>query len=65
MGAAIDCGETDRGDVREEIMVGNAYREARRYCLVTCRGWSHHHSLSLSTRQHWQLNNREAGPSNA
>ena len=30
--AAVDCGETDRGDVRREIMVGNAYREARRYC---------------------------------
>ena len=24
MGAAVDCGETDRGDVREEIVVGNA-----------------------------------------
>ena len=35
------------------------------YCRVTCREWSHHHSLSLSTRQHWQLNNREAGPLNA
>ena len=23
--AAVDCGETDRGDVREEIVVGNAY----------------------------------------
>ena len=23
-GAAVDCGETDQGDVREEIMVGNA-----------------------------------------
>ena len=23
--AAVDCGETDQGDVREEIMVGNAY----------------------------------------
>ena len=22
--AAVDCGETDRGDVRREIMVGNA-----------------------------------------
>ena len=22
--AAVDCGETDQGDVREEIMVGNA-----------------------------------------
>ena len=24
MRAAVDCGETDRGDVREEIVVGNA-----------------------------------------
>ena len=23
--AAVDCGETDRGDVREEIVIGNAY----------------------------------------
>ena len=22
--AAVDCGETDRGDVRKEILVGNA-----------------------------------------
>ena len=22
--AAVDCGETDRGDVREKIVVGNA-----------------------------------------
>ena len=22
--AAVDCGETDQGDVREEIVVGNA-----------------------------------------
>ena len=22
--AAVDCGETDRGDMREEIVVGNA-----------------------------------------
>ena len=24
MRAAVDCGETDRGDVRKEIVVGNA-----------------------------------------
>ena len=29
-----------------------AAREARRYCWVTHRGWSHHHSLSLPTGQH-------------
>ena len=31
MRAAVDCGETDRGDVREEIEVGNAC-EGKRYC---------------------------------
>ena len=39
--------------------------EARWYCWVMHRGWSHHHSLSLPTGQHWQLNSREAGPLNA
>ena len=24
MSAAVDCGETDRGDVKEETVVGNA-----------------------------------------
>ena len=24
--AVVDCGETDQEDVREEIVVGNAYR---------------------------------------
>ena len=27
MRAVVDCRETDRGDVREEIVVGNACRE--------------------------------------
>ena len=27
MRAAVDCGETDQGDVREEIVVGNACGE--------------------------------------
>ena len=41
---AVDCGETDQGDVREETVVGNACggkpaaMEARRYCRVMCRG---------------------------
>ena len=39
-----------------------AAMEARRYCWVMHRRWSHHHSLSLLTGQHQQLNNREAGP---
>ena len=25
MRAAVDCGETDQGEVREEVMVGNNY----------------------------------------
>ena len=42
-----------------------AAKEARWYCWVMCRGWKHPHSLSLPTRQHPQLNNREAGLSKA
>ena len=42
-----------------------AAMQARRYCWVTSRRWSHHHSLSPPTCQRWQLDNREAGPSNA
>ena len=42
-----------------------AAMEARWYCWVTRRGWSHHHSLSPPTRQHQQLNNREASPESA
>ena len=38
-----------------------AAMEARQYGWVTCRGWSHHHGLSLCTRLHQQLDNREAG----
>ena len=44
---------------------GQADMEARWYCWVMCRGWAHYHCLSLPTRQHLQLNNREVGPSNA
>ena len=40
-----------------------AAMEARGYCWVMCRGWSHHHSLSLPTCR-LQLNNREGGASN-
>ena len=39
-----------------------AAMEARRYCWVMCRGWSHHHSLSFPTC-HLQLNNKEGGAS--
>ena len=63
-------GDSDRGAVREETVVGNASggkrgMEARQYCWVICSGWSHQHSLSLPTCQHPELNNSEAGPSNA
>ena len=68
--AAVDCGETEQGGVREEIMVGSACggkpgsHGSKAILLSQHSGWSHHHSLSLPTSQHWQ-NSREAGPSNA
>ena len=49
---AVDCKETDRRDVREETVVEMlveeswAAMEARRYCLITLRVWSHQHSVS-------------------
>ena len=48
-----------------EMEESQAAMEARRYCWVMYRGWNHHHSLSPPTCLHRQLNNREAGPSNA
>ena len=42
------------------VKESQAAMEARRYCWVTHRGWSHHHSLSFPTCQNQQLNNREA-----
>ena len=71
MRAAVDCGETDQEGVREEIVVANACggklgsHRSKAILLSHDRGCSHHHSLSPSTCQHWQLNNRESGPSNA
>ena len=71
MRAAVDCKEMDQGDVRRRLWwkmpVEDSWAamEARWYCWVMHSGWSHHHSLSPPTRQHWQLNNREAGPSKA
>ena len=45
MSGAVDYGERDLGDVREEIVVESACggkpraaMEARRYCCVTLRG---------------------------
>ena len=51
--AAVDCRETDLGDVREETVVGKAcggkpdrqpWEQA--ILLSHTRGWSHHHSRS-------------------
>ena len=59
------------GEVREEIMMGNAGGEkpgshgSKAILLVTHRRWSHHHSPSRPPCQQRQLNKREAGPSNA
>ena len=71
MRAAVDRRETDQGDVREEIVVGNA-----------CRGRPGSHgntgylvesgirgrAINIAfppTLQPGQLNNKEAGPSDA
>ena len=66
--AAVDCRETDQGDVREETVVGNACggklgsHGSKAILLSHVLGWSHHHSLSPPTGQPPQLHNREAGP---
>ena len=70
MRAAPDCGETDRRDVRGEIVLGDAcggelYSHGSKVILSHTLGGSHHHSLCLPTGQHLQLKNNEAGPSNA
>ena len=46
-----------------QVEENQAAMEERLYCWVTCRGWSHHHSLYPPTGQHPQLNNIGAGPS--
>ena len=69
--AAVDCRETEREEVREEIMVGNClWRKARQPWKQGDTAESHVRGgaitiASLSTCQHRQLNNREAGPSSA
>ena len=66
--AAVDCRDTDQGDVREETVVGNACggklgsHGSKAILLSHVLGWSHHHSLSPPTGQPPQLHNREAGP---
>ena len=44
------CEGGDCGGVGNALEEYQAAMEARRYCWLTCRGWSHHHSLSLSHR---------------
>ena len=71
MRVAVDCGGTDPGYVREDAVVRNAcgrkpgsHGRLSRESRVTSRGGAitiH----CLPTRQHRQLNNREASPSNA
>ena len=69
MRIAVDCGETDQEEVKEETVVRNACggklgsHGSKAILLSHAWEWSHHHSLSLPTRQHRQVNNREAGPS--
>ena len=52
MRAAVECRQTDRGDVREETVLGNAFggklgsHESKAILLSHVQGWSHHHSLS-------------------
>ena len=70
MRAVIDCGKTDGGDVREEMVVGNACggklssHESKAILLRSHIGDGTITTASLPSCQHQQLNNREAGPSN-
>ena len=67
--AAVDCGETDQGEVKEEIVVGKClWRKAGQLwkqgnTAELCVGSRAITIASLPTCQHRQLNNREAGPS--
>ena len=50
--AAADCGEMDRGDVRQETVVrkacgGKLGNHGSKVILL--RGWNHHYSLSPHT----------------
>ena len=69
--AAVDCGEMDRGDVREETVVGNVCggkpgsQGSKVDTAESCIGGGAITIASLFPHsQHGQLNNREAGPSN-
>ena len=69
--AAVDWGETSGRDVRQEIVVGNACGRkpgshgSKAITAESQVGGGAVTIASLPTRQHRQLNNREAGPSNA
>ena len=71
MQAAVECGEMDQGDMREEIVAGNACGRkpgshgSKAITAESQVGGGAVTIASLPTRQHRQLNNREAGPSNA
>ena len=69
--AAVDCGEMDREDVREEIVVGNAYgrkpgSQGSKVDIAESRigGGAITIASLFPHSQHGLLNNREAGPSN-
>ena len=64
--AAVDCGETDTGDVREEIVVRNACggkpgSHGNKAILLSHAWWVEPSPQTLSSH----LNNREDDPSNA
>ena len=66
--AAVDRGQTDRGDVREETVMGNACggepgSHGSKVILLNHVVGGAIAIASLPTYQHPQLNNREAGPS--
>ena len=69
--AAVDCRETGRGDAREDTLEGiSCGRElgshgSKVLTAESCIVGGVITIASLSTRQHRQLNDREAGPSNA
>ena len=69
--AAVDCRETDQGDVRKEIVVGKClWRKARQPWkqgdnVESCVGGGAITILSVSPHTSISSNNREAGASNA
>ena len=70
MRAAVDCRETDRGDAREDTMKSISCggkpgsHGSKALTAESCIVGGVITIPSLFTCQHWQLNDREAGPSN-